>query len=319
VAKGREYLVHLNSSEDLITPHASIRAGFIALSLAKNNAASPIVSEARTLKALASQALHPSELMGIEGISAALLIAAGVSDKAANYMDENDKKKAIRGLIKNFLEPAGPDFLEELIYRFLITRGDALGGKMRNLAGILAQQKISRTIISTLKIAGISYHWLESNSNKWISQKDDDAEIELKLKGIAWVKSNKMRTLIYNIKPPFVGKNVDLCLFNCSFIKVNSDTYKNPNFYIALGELKGGIDPAGADERWKTAKSALNNIRKCFSDYGLNPKIFFLGASITKSMANEIWYQLESRVLNNAANFTNENQVTPLCNWLVNL
>ena len=34
-----------------------------------------------------------------------------------------------------------------------------------------------------------------------------------------------------------------------------------------FGELKGGIDPAGADEHWKTGNSALVRIRKAFEDY----------------------------------------------------
>ena len=33
---------------------------------------------------------------------------------------------------------------------------------------------------------------------------------------------------------------------------------ENPKHYLACGELKGGIDPAGADEHWKTAGKALS-------------------------------------------------------------
>jgi len=32
-----------------------------------------------------------------------------------------------------------------------------------------------------------------------------------------------------------------------------------------MGELKGGIDPAGADEHWKTANKALDKMRKPFT------------------------------------------------------
>jgi len=57
-------------------------------------------------------------------------------------------------LIEKFLKPAGIDFIDELIYRFLLTRGDTLGGSMRNLAGSLGERKFNRTLISTLKIQG---------------------------------------------------------------------------------------------------------------------------------------------------------------------
>src|SRR5215210_5013030 len=89
--------------------------------------------------------------------------------------------------------------------------------------------------------------------------------------------------------------------------------------YVALGELKGGIDPAGADEHWKTARTALLRIREAFSSHGLAPASFFVGAAIVKGMAEEIWTQLENGALTNAANLTDANQVASLCRWLVNL
>ena len=97
-----------------------------------------------------------------------------------------------------------------------------------------------------------------------------------------------------------------------------SYAFKNPSPYIALGELKGGIDPAGADEHWKTARTSLTRIRKAFSDKGLTPYTFFVGAAIENSMAEEIWHQLEDGTLNNAANLTDVNQVASLCGWLCN-
>ncbi|MEQ9354155.1 MAG: AvaI/BsoBI family type II restriction endonuclease [Coleofasciculus chthonoplastes F2-STO-03] len=77
----------------------------------------------------------------------ALLTASGVSDKAARYLDTHDKVAAIRGLIENLLEPAGANFIEELVFRFLLIRGDSLGGSMRNVGGILAQRKLTRMLI----------------------------------------------------------------------------------------------------------------------------------------------------------------------------
>ena len=91
-----------------------------------------------------------------------LLTAAGLSDKSLAHLMPNDKIEAINGLIRNFLEPAGESFVEELIFRFLLTRGDTLGGSMRNVGGALAQRKLTRAILSTLTIAGQRYHWQHS-------------------------------------------------------------------------------------------------------------------------------------------------------------
>ncbi|MBC7238119.1 MAG: restriction endonuclease, partial [Chloroflexi bacterium] len=86
--------------------------------------------------------------------------------------------------------------------------------------------------------------------------------------------------------------------------------------YIALGELTGGIDPAGADEHWKTASSALSRIRDAFTDVGYEPFTFFLGAAIENRMAMEIWDQLEDGTLTNAANLMDMDQVASLIHWL---
>jgi type II restriction enzyme len=55
-------------------------------------------------------------------------------------LTEDDKTLAIRGLIEKFLEPAGDGFVDELIYRYLLIKGDALGGRIRNLAGLLGER-----------------------------------------------------------------------------------------------------------------------------------------------------------------------------------
>lgn len=113
-----------------------------------------------------------------------------------------------------------------------------------------------------------------------------------------------------------MGQKIDLCLFNCSFKNISKSIYETPESYIGLGELKGGIDPAGADEHWKTARSALQRVRASFAREGLCPNTFFVGAAIVRNMSEEIWKQLEGGILKNAANLTNENQLNSLCRWL---
>lgn len=313
------YRNHLTSSSDLVTPNNKTRAGFVALALERNRRATPFIDQAKSLKTVASQASNPRDLIKIIKIQPALLAAAGVSDKAAGHMLQQDKIDAIQGLIKEFLEPAGSDFVEELVYRFLLTRGDTLGGSMRNVGGILAQRKLTRAIIATLTIAGISYHWLHSIAKTWIPMTADDAGIELNLRGLSWSSNGKSRTMIYNLKVPLVKNNIDVCIFDCDYQKFTSASCTMPNLYIALGELKGGIDPAGADEHWKTARTALSRIWLAFSKVGLSPYTFFIGAAIEKRMAEEIWSHLEDGTLKNAANMTNDTHIDSLCYWLINL
>ena len=93
------------------------------------------MAEARDLKVNASQVKYAGGVGGIDRIEAALLTAAGVSDKAAGHFLQPERDVAIEHLITEFLKPAGNAFVEELVYRFLLMRGDSLGGAMRNVGG----------------------------------------------------------------------------------------------------------------------------------------------------------------------------------------
>ncbi len=317
------YLAHLKTSEDLITSYEARRAGFVALALEKNRRATPFVEQARALKIIASTAKKPSALIKIDDIQSALLTAAGISDKAVGHLQEQDKLDAIQGLIQNFLEPSGANFVEELVYRFLLTRGDALGGSMRNAGGVVAQRKFIRALISHLRISGSSYEWLDSRNSEWLKSTENDADIEITLRGLSWQKDDKCRTLIFNLTVPAVRNNIDLCLINCSSAQINKkqakEIYQNPKSFLAFGELKGGIDPAGADEHWKTARTALIRIESAFAKINLKPKLFFVGSAIERKMATEIWNMLEENSLTNVANLTDEIQLNSLVRWLCDI
>jgi hypothetical protein len=312
------YHTYLKSADDLITTYEARRAGFIALALEKNRFATPFVAEARALQAAAMQVQSPNDLLGQKGIEAGLLTAAGLSDKALTHLTLEDRQTAIEGLIRNFLEPAGDKFVEELVYRFLLTRGDTLGGSMRNFAGVVAQQKLTRSIISTLRVAGIPYRWQDTRlkAKKWFEMPEDDVDIERNLRALSWSYEGGFRTLIYNLKVPFVGNNIDLCVFDCEPETLAAKGIASPELYAALGELKGGIDPAGADEHWKTARSAFNRIKSAFNQAGYKPILFFIGAAIERKMAEEIWGELQDNTLSHAANLTNSQQLALISQWL---
>src|SRR5437016_11798384 len=199
MARKRPYLQHLKSDKDLVTTYEATRAGFVSLALEKNRRATPFVEQARALKAAASKAVAPADLIKMKKIRPALLTAAGVSDKAANHLRPGDKLEAIKGLIANFLKPAGSDFVEELVYRFLITRGDTLGGSMRNVGGALAQRKLSRALISSLALSGTGFRWQHSSTRAWADGSAEEPDIELALRAISWKSGNKKRTAVFNL------------------------------------------------------------------------------------------------------------------------
>ena len=315
------YLQHLRNTASLCTTYEAKRKGFIELALEKNRRGTPFVNEGRSLKSTASQAHSPNELLSIPAIRNGLLKAAGVSDKAENHLSEQDMENAIVEFIKEFLEPAGEHFVEELVYRFLLTKGDALGGMMRNIEGAWAQKKLADAIFAALNITGIRYSVLLKSTPHWFPVVDSSIDT-MNVKGVRWIKDDTPKTIFFNIKVPFVGdkgNNIDICVFNRLLDKPAKEIIQVKDIYLALGELKGGIDPAGADEHWKTANSALSRIREAFGDASVVPKLFFVGAAIEQSMANEIWAQLEKGELHNAGNMTNFDHLNAICRWLIEL
>ena len=313
------YRRHLQSSESLLTTYEATRAGFIALALERNRRATPYVEEARALQITASQAKVPADILSLSGIEMGLLTAAGLSQKSLAHLQPQDKAEALNGLIKNFLEPAGEKFVEELVFRFLLTRGDTLGGSLRNVGGILAQRKLTRAIIAALSIGGMDYQWHSGKTRSWSPKSDDDADIEIFLNGLSWDNGRGPRTLIYNLSVPLVKNNVDICLFSLHRDELATTRYRLWQSYLALGELKGGVDPSGADEHWKTAQTALERIRDAFKSVSLTPATFFIGAAVEKKMAREVWEQLENGLLTNAANLNDPDQVASISRWLCSL
>lgn len=321
----KPYRQHLTSEADLLTTYEAKRAGFVSIALEKNRIGTPFVEQARSLQVAALQAKSPSDLLNIPDIQSGLLTASGISDKALPYFQDDAKVDAAKEFIRQYLEPAGAKFVEELVYRFLLIRGDTVGGMARNLAGMLAQRKFTRAILATLAISGKAYKWMDNQTGTWLSKPLEETEIELRLRALNWQNGYEERTLIYNVNVQAANaKNVDICLLNISASKVvrkqrSKSVGESSETYIALGELKGGIDPAGADEHWKTASTALKRIRDGFAKLSLSPQTFFVGAAIERAMAIEIWNQLEDGSLSNAANLTSDMQVASLSRWLCNL
>lgn len=311
---------HIKKAGDLVTSYEETRAGFVALALERNRRATPYVAEARAVKSMAEKARTPRDLIRNTDIAIALLTASGISDKAAGHLTDEIKKVTIQTFVDKYLEPAGDKFVEELVFRYLLTRGDTLGGSMRNVGGALAQTRLCRCILAAISLTRSDFHWYHQKGKKWIVGSADDADIEYELSGISWTNSAGNRTLLFNVKVPQVQNNVDVVLLkgdikSASRIDILSDK-KN---YLALGELKGGVDPAGADEHWKTARTALLRIQKAFGTSSKSPGTFFVGAAIEKRMATEIWALLKSSKLSNAANLTVDKHTTSLCNWLIRL
>lgn len=314
---------YINSLEDLITTHEETRAGFLAIALEKNMVGDPYVKQALAFKAMVSHTKGPDDYLTMPSIRPFLLTAAGLSEKSLQHLNNEDHTLVIKELIDKFLKPAGSAYIDETIYRFLLTKGDAVGGTMRNRIGAMGQEKLIRCILSCMNVRGITYEWGDGNNGtfRWLAKRNDDTGVEKTLKALYWTNSHGSRVLGFNMTNSIVKKNIDICLYNAdkTYYEQGKIAKNHPESAIMLGELKGGIDPAGADEHWKTANTALDRIRTSYATKGLQIQTSFVGAAIERAMAGEIYSQLRSGIMTNGANLTNTNQLVEYCNWLLDI
>lgn len=190
------------------------------------------------------------------------------------------------------------NYLNELERYYLMTSGESIGGKLRNIIGQKGNEIFLDYILKFLTENNIQYTVIKKNDNYQSIETNDVV-------------------FLFNKKPKFIGKSVDFIL-----LKKNTDgkyNIEDPNSYISIGELKSGIDPAGADEHWKTAATAIFRIHKCFESLNIKtPEVFFIGGAISRHMADEIINMINKRKISAAANLNYQNQMNEIIKNIFN-
>ncbi len=274
--------------KDLITKDKIIYKGFkwqankkktLAVDLLKDSAEAK-----RRLKKVSSfQDILDDNLMLDFVVGASMLSKKSIQhfshDELISYLSDNIKFERI----------TEQNYLNELEKLYLLSCGDSVGGKIRNIVG----QKGNQLFVD------------------YITDYLNEYQVEFKLKrsgeNIQIIETEKY-AILFNKKPKFIGKSVDFIVL----LKDEQGHYdiENPLSYISLGELKGGIDPAGADEHWKTATTAISRIHSSFNKIDLQtPNLFFIGGAISRHMATEIIELIQYKKIKNAANLNYPKQM----------
>lgn len=291
----------IRGASDLVTSREEVCRGFLSQAQSKTQRATPYVQEAQKLWSVLQKVSRTDQLFARVSLRT-LATAMGFSDKAQGYFSDVELREAIKPVLDSITQNRGNDFRIEILYRFLLTRGDTLGGALRNLTGASGPARFIDTVINALKNRGSKPIFFHGKAGK------------KKIKGISW----NQRVLFFDYKPKFLDKNVDVILLqNLSPPDIRPGSLEDKTRYLACGELKGGIDPAGADEHWKTAGSALTRIRSRFGRRC--PKLFFAASAIEQAMAKEIYHQLRTGKLTHAANLTVARQLEDLADWVTSL
>jgi hypothetical protein len=224
--------------------------------------------------------------------------ATMLSKKSLQHFSSSELKKYIKHNI-NFKRINEQNYLNELERYYLMTAGDSIGGKIRNMIGKKGNDIFINYIENYFKNNNINYDIISKNNN------------------IQKIYTDKL-VILFNKKPNFIGKSVDFMVLK----KYEDGSYdiEDHKQYISAGELKSGIDPAGADEHWKTASTALKRIHLSFIKKGINsPNIYFIGGAISRHMASEIINNIENDKLKFAANLNYESQMKEMIQYLLNI
>lgn len=315
---------YIEKPADLETTYQDKKIGFLSIALRKSREANHYLSLASAFRTIVDDYKNPLDLIKNDDITVSMCEAAGVSTKARGYLEPSDTKEILTDFIDEYLVVAGENYVDELISRYLLTQGDALGGRMRNIVGGLAGEKLTQNIISALVVRDFEFKYFDKSLKQWINGNKFHNDRSNLVKAIKWTDGKKSRLLYYDLTVPIVNKNIDIVLFNNSNVNNKNTTdfrtfISDENNYLALGELKGGIDPAGADEHWKTASTALARVRSAFREKNKDIFTVFIGAAIEASMAIEMFEQCKSEELSNCANLTKPKQLSEVCDWFIKL
>lgn len=311
----------VTSPESLITTHDAYRSGFLEVALYKNREAAPYLEKAKALYVrLKQETSSCHDIVEAADLREVLLEAAGFSVKTKRYLSEEDKVELLKKFVDVVLCVTGDKYVDEIVYRYQMSLGEQLGGHMRNCIGSLARGKLVRQVVAQLQIAKMPFRFALDKSPDWRNGESEyEVDLAESIKAITWTHNGHVRTFLNNVTVAGLSKNVDLVLLESDFVKLTSavvrDALADSKNVIMMGELKGGIDPAGADEHWKTARGALERIRRAYR----RVDILFVGASIEKAMAKEIYSMYEMGDLGCVANLTNADQLGAACSWLVKL
>lgn len=289
----------IDDARSLVTTRNDVVAGFRWQAEEKARRANEFHAIALHFCASAGAIQTVAHIIGDSRLYQFALGACALSAKGARQLGADICQQIIEATIDLQRLNEGA-YVAELERRYLLTCGDALGDSMRNAIGQRAQNKLSDFVCQYLAEGQIRTH-IKRNAGGKITE-------------IGW----KDRILVFDRKPKFIGKNIDFILLEADHF--SASLLERPHRMIACGELKGGIDPAGADEHWKTARAALDRVRSAFAERDLaSPGLFFVGAAIEPSMATEIHAQLMNGTLTAAANLHHQGQLAELTQILTDL
>jgi hypothetical protein len=207
---------------------------------------------------------------------------------------------------------------------FLANLGDSLGGTSRNDVGRSATALVVRFVALHMHAKGLLTSISYSIKDAFASEEDEDqpdegyaARITPGFDLIALLDDLESRRVKY--KELIFNNGISLLLdrqIKWTSLEGNQQitrkfgvdfhaTSDNSNTMNWAAELKGGADPAGSDEHWKTATEALNRIIEASVETGREtPQLSFIATIFVDRVARSAQKWLDEGKLKSAYNLT---------------
>jgi hypothetical protein len=239
-----------------------------------------------------------------------------VAHSLAIYFNEITSRLVLSGGVSSYRH----------IVMMIANLGDSLGGTSRNEVGRIAMTRVIKPLIRHLHSKGNLSQILYSLKGQIVVNDSEDAETEgdgavkralLKITSDTDIEATLENFETYRvIYHELEVKNGSKLLFNRQLkwttdtgeeYKVGPDLHSNvgDNEMLWAAELKGGADPAGSDEHWKTATEALDRIiRAAEATNRPQPMLSFIATILVGRVAQDAQNWIDQGKLTSVYNLT---------------
>jgi hypothetical protein len=275
----------------------------------------PLIEHAKALRVAVAHCGSARELLAMTEIQAALLTAAGVSDAELQQCSDEDKVRAVRGLVEKVLIPADAHFVDELIYRFLLVKGERFKSSTANLSRVIAARRLARGIAAALHVRSMPLSLRLKGCARWELWDSSVCDVPLAVEGIAWVQAEQPRLLLFN--PELAqGSEVDVAVFAHDHAAQAQPAQLPPNL-IGLGVIQPESGTADRSGNWAWHQDRLTNARNRWDAAAKRPYMFFVGTGAEETADADTWFEVQQGSPTRAANGRNAAQLGALCQWIV--
>jgi hypothetical protein len=203
----------------------------------------------------------------------------------------------------------------------LANLGESIGGPWRNEVGRLAYVEVIGILLRYLHdrgyLAAITYDLkgpltgeAEDDEERTISKDNVLADSSDFLHDLQTIEANRVvykRIALHNTNDLLLNRQIEWIDREGKPHKIGPDlsAFLPDNTLIWGGELKGGADPAGSDEHWKTATRAFDRILDATEKTGRpKPRLSFIGTILVDRVAREAALWIREDKLTSVYNLT---------------